>query len=294
MAAQTMTLRDGRTFAFHEYGDAAGFPVMFTTGTPVSGELGIAYDEDALKAGLRWISIDKPGYGLSSYDPKRSLSRYADDVRELADHLGIERFAAVGESGGGPHVYAIGRYLPDRVTTIVSVSGLGPAHEAWVRKAMIPFNKRLFWMARNAPWLMSLTMAPFARAFRPGQPQSKRDAVLAKVIEQMAPQDRAVLEANPDGIPMLLDAIAGGYAQGAKAAVQEYRLFATPWEFRLEDITVPTHIWHGTEDNNVPIAVARHIATLIPHVTTHYIEGGGHAAISGHYDEVMAAILAAN
>lgn len=294
MSAQTMTLRDGRTFAWYEYGDPAGLPVVFITGTPVSGTLGIGYDEAATEAGLRWISVDKPGYGLSSVHPKRTLSSFASDVRELADHLGLERFASVGESGGGPHVYAVGRYLAERLTCIVSISGIGPAHEAWVRAEMIPFNRRLFWLARNAPWLMGLTMRPFAKAFKPGAPQAKRDKVLAQVFDQMTPQDRQVVEDNKDEIQILTDAIAGGYAQGAKPAVQEYRLFATPWEFRLEDITVPTFIWHGTEDNNVPVSVARHIEKLIPNVTATYIEGGGHAVIAtdDHRADVMTALRA--
>jgi pimeloyl-ACP methyl ester carboxylesterase len=293
MTAQIVTLPDGRALAFHEYGDPDGVPCVFTTGTPVSGEMGMGYDEAARAAGVRLISIDKPGYGRSSFDPRRSLPRYAEDVRFLADHLGLGRFAAMGESGGGPHVFAIGHYLAERVTTVVSVAGLGPAHEPWVRKDMIPFNKRMFWMAQRAPWLVGALMAPFARAFREPADQARRGKALAKVFAQMSEQDRAVLEAHPEGIEMLTDAIAGGYAQGTKPAVQEYQMFARPWEFRLEDITVPTHLWHGTDDNNVPISVARHIATLVPDVTTHFIEGGGHAAATDRHDEIMAVIRAA-
>lgn len=292
-SARIMTLRDGRQLAFHEFGDPSGLPVIFTTGTPMSGDAGLAFDDAARVAGIRWISVDKPGYGLSTFDPLRSLSRYADDVHDLADHLGLDRFGAVGESGGGPHVYAIGRYLPDRLTAIVSLAGLGPAHERWVSKEMMPLNRATFWIARNAPWLLSAVIAPFARAFRPGAPDARREAILARVFKQMGPQDRAALDEDPSRIPLLLAGTAGAFVQGGKATVQEYRIFAKPWEFRLEEIAVPTHIWHGAADSNVPMAVARHIARLIPNVTTHFDEDAGHLVSFGHQDEIMATLRAA-
>src|SRR5262249_35119488 len=104
---------------------------------------------------------------------------------------------------------------------------------------------------------------------------------------------RAALDKDPSRIPLLLAGTSGAFAQGGKAAVQEYRIFARPWEFRLEDIVVPTHIWHGAADNNVPIAIARHIAGLIPNVTTHFDEDAGHLVSFGHQDEIMSALRAA-
>src|SRR5689334_19381476 len=102
--AQTMTLPDGRVLAWYEYGDPDGVPCVYTTGTPASGLMGELYDDAAREAGVRWISVDKPGYGASSFDPQRSLRGYAADVRALLEHLGLDRVAAAGESGGGPHV----------------------------------------------------------------------------------------------------------------------------------------------------------------------------------------------
>jgi hypothetical protein len=68
-----ITLADGRRLSWHEFGDPAGSPVIYTAGTPVSGLGGAMYDETARAARLRWISPDKPGYGGSDYQRTRSV-----------------------------------------------------------------------------------------------------------------------------------------------------------------------------------------------------------------------------
>jgi pimeloyl-ACP methyl ester carboxylesterase len=114
VATGVINLPDGRQLSWHEFGDPDGAPVIYTSGTPVSGLGGANYDQAARAAGLRWISPDKPGYGGSGYHRKRSLTSWADDLAELADQLGLDRFALAGESGGGPFTLAAARWPPSR------------------------------------------------------------------------------------------------------------------------------------------------------------------------------------
>jgi pimeloyl-ACP methyl ester carboxylesterase len=129
VAADVITLPDGRRLSWHEFGDPDGAPVIYTSGTPVSGLGGASYDQAAQTAGLRWISPDKPGYGDSDYHRKRSLTSWADDLTALAGHLGLDRFALAGESGGGPFTLAAAHQLAGRVDVRLGVSpgwcGLG-------------------------------------------------------------------------------------------------------------------------------------------------------------------------
>ena len=113
MISSVITLPDGRWLRWHEFGDLGGAPVIYTAGTPVSGLGGRFYDEPARAAGLRWISPDKPGYGGSDYQRKRTVVGWADDLAALARHLGLERFALAGESGGGPFTLAAAHQLAD-------------------------------------------------------------------------------------------------------------------------------------------------------------------------------------
>jgi len=119
-----ITLPDGRQLSWHEFGDPDGPPVIYTAGTPVSGLGGGCYDETARAAELRWISPDKPGYGGSEYHRERSLVNWADDLAALAGHLGLDRFALAGESGGGPFSdssgHDIGHDRSDEITSVIA------------------------------------------------------------------------------------------------------------------------------------------------------------------------------
>src|SRR3954471_16025148 len=159
----TVHLPDGRRLAWYEFGDPNGLPCLFTPGTPSSGLSGRIYSAVARRTGVRLISVDKPGYGHSDFQRGRRLLDYARDVGVLADHLGLDTFAALGESGGGPHALALARAIPERLTRTVVVAGLGPADERWVREGMRPENRRILALAARAPWLLRIPLGVTAR-----------------------------------------------------------------------------------------------------------------------------------
>ena len=88
---QSLQLNDGRRLAWYEYGDPQGAPCIYTTGTPASGLTGVMYDAVARETGVRFISVDKPGYGHSDFLPGRRLVDWPRDVAALADHLDLSR-----------------------------------------------------------------------------------------------------------------------------------------------------------------------------------------------------------
>jgi pimeloyl-ACP methyl ester carboxylesterase len=99
-ADATITLADGRALAYCEWGNPTGFPVLWMHGGP--GSRLLCPDEDATTAaGVRLLTVDRPGYGGSDPRPDPSLLGWADDVKVLADRLSLERFAVVGWSAGG-------------------------------------------------------------------------------------------------------------------------------------------------------------------------------------------------
>ena len=81
---------------------------------------------DAAERGIRLISYDRPGYGGSTPQPGRSIADGADDVRAIAEHLGIERLAMWGFSGGGPYTLACAALLPDLVAAAAVVGSIAP------------------------------------------------------------------------------------------------------------------------------------------------------------------------
>ncbi len=70
------------------------------------------------------IGIDRPGYGLSTPLPGRSIADWVPDGIAVADHLGIDRFVAVGVSTGGAYALALAALHPDRVLGVLACCAL--------------------------------------------------------------------------------------------------------------------------------------------------------------------------
>src|SRR4051794_8100368 len=121
-----LALPDGRSLCFAEWGDPAGFPVLTLHGTPGSRLNRHPDAEQYARAGARVITYDRPGYGGSTRRPGRSVVDCVEDVAALADHLGLDRFAVTGGSGGGPHALAVAARLGDRVVRCRCVVGVAP------------------------------------------------------------------------------------------------------------------------------------------------------------------------
>ena len=57
--------------------------------------------------------MERPGYGISTDQPGQRINDAVHDIRAFADHLGLERFAVIGWSAGGPPALATGARLAD-------------------------------------------------------------------------------------------------------------------------------------------------------------------------------------
>jgi len=283
----SMTLSGGRVLAYYEYGDKRGAPCFYVPGTPVSGLAGAAYDDAARSAGVRWISVDKPGYGHSDFNPRGTLLGFCDDVTELADHLGLDSFAVAGESGGGPYALALAYRLAGRLTVSLVLAGMGPGQERWARKGMRPSNWLLLMAAQRASWLLRPMMSGLAwmvaddkRSARMGARQAKRlPAADKQIYEQFGDVDTL--------------SVRDSFRQGIAGSLREAAILAGPWGFRVEDIRARVELWHGSADVNVPIALAEHVSQRVPNCTLHYLEGVGHAAGHVAAEDVMATVTRA-
>ena len=265
MASDVITLADGRRLRWHEFGDPDGSPVIYTAGTPVSGLAGASYDGAALTAGLRWICPDKPGYGGSDYHRQRSPVSWADDLAALAGHLGLDRFALAGESGGAPFTLAAAHQLAGQVSVVALIAAGGPIgpEERAGQQARIRFYG---WLARKAP---PLNAVPFT--------------VMRWSLASPARRERALrreMAATPEAVHAHLriefEAVADAIRQGTRGAVQETAMTKRPLPFPLSDIKTPVHLWHGARDTNAPIAIARRYARELPDATLHVSDSSAH------------------
>ena len=124
MDTHTVHLADGRALAWTEAGEHSGSPVFSFHGLPGSRFQRHPDGGIARSRGLRLIHVERPGFGLSSPRPGRTLAEWPRDVAALADALGIGRFAVLGISGGGPFALACASLLPERVSACVTLGGV--------------------------------------------------------------------------------------------------------------------------------------------------------------------------
>jgi pimeloyl-ACP methyl ester carboxylesterase len=284
---QVIHLGDGRALGFAEYGPAAGVPLLLFHGLP--GSRLAAPEMWAGEPGpVRVIAPDRPGFGSSSFQPGRRLTDWADDIRQLADALGLGRFLVAGFSGGGPHALAVAAGLPDRVIAVASIAGAGPVDAPGALGGMSRANRMIFQTARRAPWALRLLIAPNARALRR---QPARVIARAARDKRLPAADRRVM-ADPRLRVLNIAAAPEAFRQGTRAVVQEARICASPWGFDPAMIGCPVLLWHGDADVNVPLAMARDLAARIPRGTLTICPAEGHFIVPGHWAEIVAELLA--
>jgi pimeloyl-ACP methyl ester carboxylesterase len=277
--AATVELRDGRALGYEQWGRGDGVPILGFGGTTMS-RLAHLGDEAPEAAGVRLILVDRPGYGLSDFQPSRRILDWPGDIVQLVDALCLEQFAVFGMSGGGPHAAACAYALPDRVFALGLVSSPGPVWDRpELRYSLPPHRQPLIEVAARDP----------DEAARQLLDDCRRE------LEELAarPEDDAGWEvtANPAVNARFRASLFETLARGPEGYAHDlFLLFVTPWGFRPEEISVPTLIWHGDRDEAVPLAVGEFFDRMIPRSSLHVLPGEGHLLLWSHAEEILASL----
>jgi pimeloyl-ACP methyl ester carboxylesterase len=278
------TLSDGRDLGWLELGPTDGWPIFGFHGTPGS-RLQMAIDEAAVRrAGVRVIAPDRPGYGLSTFQPERRLIDWPSDVAELADHLGIDRFSVVGISGGGPHAVVCAALLEGRLAAAGIVSGEGPLTDPRIAAEMTRSTKLLTTLARRRSRLLRAFFdveIAFARRWP--------SAALDLMSRQLPPADAELLR-RPALRSLFEDDVRRSSRTTARAQAQDFELFSKDWGVDLAAITVPVILWQGDDDRNVPPQHARMMHDAMPKSVLHTFEGEGHFLVADRLEEILIAL----
>jgi pimeloyl-ACP methyl ester carboxylesterase len=233
---------------------------------------------------LRLIAPDRPGFGHSDFQPGRQLLDWPDDVCELADALGLRRFAVLGVSGGGPATLACAWKIPERLTAVGVVSSPCPTDAPGVTEGMSRTNRTLFLLAKRAPALVRLNMAFLAYLAR-------SDRLVERLVYKMADVDKALVQ-RPEVRRYLAAGFAEALRQGGAGSAHELVInHGRPWGFRLEDIEIGVHLWQGEADPSVPPAMGRYLAQSIPDCEATFVPGAGHLWIVDHVGDVLDALV---
>ena len=282
-----MALGDGRHLGYAEWGAASAETVVFDLhGGPgcrlsVSGDLHVIAE-----SGVRWITVDRPGLGLSWPQPGRSVADFASDLAELADHLGVRLFRVVGWSMGGPYAAGVAAQLADRV---VSATLLAPAPVySTALDGAERMGKSFAWqLARDDPWQMCGLYTALGL-------EARRNPALAIELfagsgEGLSPTESAVLQ-RPEVTREFIALIVEATRQGAYGLVDDMRVVLAPWGFDPGSIEVPIALWQGDEDSFVAPDSVDEWANAVPGLTLNRLPGEGHFFPFDRTEDLLASL----
>ncbi|WP_349898700.1 alpha/beta fold hydrolase [Parafrigoribacterium soli] len=230
---QDVRLDDGRTVRVHDTNSPEAFTVLWHHGSPQTGAPLAPLVAAAAERGIRLVSYGRPSYGGSTPKPGRDVASAASDVAQLADALGVDRFAVMGASGGGPHALACGALLPDRVSAVACLATLAPFGA-----------DGLDWyggMAGGGPSLRAAEQGRAARALFEESSEFDPTSFIGR--------DYAALEGTWSSLG---DDVGVASAAGLDGLIDDDLAYVAPWGFEVSAITQPVLLAHGGRDRVVP------------------------------------------
>ena len=265
----TLTLADGRLLTWWSYGDPDGTPVIFSHGLSDSRLIRNPDDELTASLGVRMIAADQPGVGGSSRQPGRRMADWGADMEQLADHLGLARFAVAGHSGGGPHALAVAAHLPDRVALGVLASPVGPFDEDGFAKMLVMRDLKLVvklhHLHRVVRW-----------AYKADVHKAKKD--LGDFVDATAaddPSDAPTFNRSPAQRRMFEENFTAGLSQDEEG-IYEMTMALWDWGFEIEDVTTPFTVFYGDADDIISPVMPQRVAERLPDGRAVAWPGAGH------------------
>ena len=282
---RTLILEDGRKLGFAEYGVPTGHPVFHFHGSGGSRLEHPSPETILTNLNIRFISVDRPGNGLSDFQAGRCIIDWAKDIVQLADHLGIERFYVDGHSAGGPHALACAHQLPGRVIAGAAISSVAPMSRPGAYEGMPILNQILARSARYIPlitrmirWMMrNMLLGNFEKASK-------------QLMASIPDSDKAVLY-NSQHIENFVCAVREGFRSGSRGVAQDDTLINRDWGFDLACVKPRIDIWHGEADVNVPIGAAKYLHNILPHTHTTFFPNEGHFFILKYWGKILSALV---
>ncbi|OMO82186.1 hypothetical protein CCACVL1_12040 [Corchorus capsularis] len=287
ITAPRIRLKDGRYLAYKEYGvprDEAKFKIIYVHGLN-SGRhnthVANLSPEVTEELGVYIVSFDRPGYGESDPNPKRTVKSMALDIEELADQLGLgSKFYVIGYSIGGQWIWSCLKYIPNR---LAGATLLAPAVNYWWPRFPANVSNEAFnqkspqdqWVNRVAhytPWLFYWWNTQ--KWFPASSALSGKLNNLSSQDKEIMSEDSAVKKFKPQQVTQ----------QGVFESLhRDFIVGQGAWGFDPLDLENPfpnnegfVHLWHGDQDRIVPITMNRYIAQQHTWIHYHELSGAGH------------------
>ncbi|KAL4592234.1 hypothetical protein LXL04_005222 [Taraxacum kok-saghyz] len=301
-----LKLRDGRHLSYIEFGvpkEEAKYKLIFIHGFNLNkfhNPFAATASPDLVKElGVYFVAIDRPGYGESDPDPKRTVKSLPFDIEELADHLNLgPKFYIAGYSMGGQVAWSCLKYIPHRLAGAVLIA---PGINYWWPN--LPSNLTNDVFSRQLPqdrWSLRVAYyLPWLTYWWNSQKWFPSFSFIDEVHLALSPSDMAVaskLFSAMDPYQMQAWHTQPRQQGDFESLHRDLNIGFGKWDFDPMDIKNPfpnnngsVHIWQGDEDLIVPVTPQRYIANQLPWVKYHELTGIGHllAFADGVIDSIL-------
>lgn len=276
-----------RQLGFAEFGDPQGRAIFWLHGTP-GARRQIPAEARAYAAleKIRLIGVDRPGIGSSTPHQYPNVLAFAEDLRTIADTLGIDEFAVIGLSGGGPYTLAAAAAMPDRVVVAGVLGGVAPyVGPDGIASGLMNLGSTVAPVLELAGAPIRLAAATLIKLIAPvGSPA-------LEIYARISPEGDRRLLGRPEFKAMFLDDLINGSRFQTSAPLNDLLLFTRDWGFTAADVVVPVRWWHGDADHIVPLRHGRHVVERLPDATLSVIDGESHLGGLGIAQEVIETLL---
>ncbi|MFZ1389108.1 MAG: alpha/beta hydrolase [Thiolinea sp.] len=264
---------DGTQIFYKDWGSKDAQPIVFHHGWPLTAD---DWDNQMLfflSKGYRVIAHDRRGHGRSTQTwTGNDMDTYAADVAALTDALDLKNAVHIGHStGGGEVAHYVARAKAGRVAMAVLIGAVPPIMlKTEANPGGLPMEVfdgfRAGLAANRAQFYLDIPTGPFYGYNRAG----------AKV-------DQGVIQ----------NWWRQGMMGGAQAHYDCIKAFSeTDFTEDLKNITVPTLVMHGDDDQVVPYADSAPLsAKLLKNSTLKTYKGFPHGMCTTHADVINADIL---
>lgn len=264
-ASQWLALSSGGRLHFRDEGQADGLPVVLVHGSSASlhtFEPWVAMLGDQ----YRMITLDLPGHGLTGRVPDDHYSSvaYIAAVRELATHLGIDRFVLGGNSMGGGVSWRYALAHPEQVLALVLIDASPPY--GWRRE--FEAGRSGASASASGPRAFSLLREPWFR-------------MIARYLDPyyLIRQGLQSSYGDPSQVtgPLVERYYELALRDGTRAAtLQRFGNTGPDTSEALAELRMPALVLWGARDAVIPLAMGERLARELPRASLQVYDDLGH------------------
>lgn len=263
---KTMQPSLGRTVVYLDEGGKDWHTVVFVGGSGTSGRVFAMLEflrETRQNLKLRFIGVERNGFGTTAYDESLGYADYAEDVEALLAQLGVDEFSLFAISGGGPYAAVIAERNAQRLVSVHLASALTYENPA-APQCVLPAEALTFYTQDPVAWF----------GFAPESPVQRIPGF------QDAAYDDSARTFNM-----------GGQAGDPAALHHEFQLYCQIQSLPdLAAVTAPVYLYYGDADPLTPInphAQRWQEAYVNAEVKSRIYPGEGHDAQYRHLDQIL-------